>query len=176
MSHSNFLRELKALFSFLQSFWGALSGLSLFFPLSNDLFQVIPLAEMTEQNWGEGGALLFLSPEVITGVTTLIIFFILLKTISRRHDITTISRTRIQQQASKSFVIAIAALIFYLLIVYLVSPWIDSKAFLQNNYFLRRLTKILNDIFLLFFYSSFFALTTKAFSFLGMREFYRSEN
>ena len=175
MNNSNFLRELKALFSFLQSLWGSLSGVSLFFPLSNDLFQVIPLAEMTEQNWGEGGALLFLSPKFITGMTTLIIIFILLKTISRRYELKTIPRIIIQQQASMSFGIAIAALIVYLLLVYSVSPWIDAEAFPQI-YYLRRLMKILNDIFLLGFYSSFFALITKAFTLLGMREFFRSEN
>lgn len=155
MNHSNFLREIRALLVFLQSLWGILSGISLFFPLSNDLLQIIPLAKLTDEYWGEGAALMFLSPKLITTITTVTIFFVLLKNINKRQEIKSISRLEIRQSSTKLFGFALVTLVIYLLFIYFVSPWIDSQKFI-GIYHIKRLAKILNDLCILGLYSVFF--------------------
>jgi hypothetical protein len=75
-----YLDELKEFFGFLRRLWAILAGVSVLFPLSNVFVKVIPLAK-----WDQGG-LAYLSPELVTAVSTLTCLFVILRTFARRQE------------------------------------------------------------------------------------------
>ena len=83
---TSFLKEFKNFIVFLQSLWGILAGISVFFPLSNVLIRVIPLSSIYDD---PGGALTYFSPELVTAVTTLVTLFIVLWTFGNREKLKT---------------------------------------------------------------------------------------
>ena len=153
-----FLEEFKAFLAFLQSLWGLLTGISVFFPLSNAFARVIPL-----QSGADGGALFFLSPSFVTALTTLVTLFVVFLTFSNRRDI-----SAVRSKASASFLFGILILIFYVVIYYVKA----SYAFAVWGWESEDPRHLIVEVPLLLGYAAFFALTTRAFTLLGLVEFY----
>jgi len=119
MSTSNsgveFIKEFRDFIVFLQSLWGILAGISVFFPLSNALTKGIPL-----EMWDEGG-FAFFHPDWITTITTLITIFIIFWTYGQRHKFKAQRVTRlIRRQAGLSFIFGLLALVVYLVVYVLM--------------------------------------------------------
>jgi len=157
-----FLQEFKAFLAFLQSLWGMLTGISVFFPLSNAFARVIPL-----QSGADGGALFFLSPSFVTAVTTLVTLFIVFLTFSNRGEM-----SRVQGRALASFLLGILILVFYVVLYYVKA----SYAFAVWGWESDDPRHLFVEVPLLVGYTAFFALTTRAFTLLGLLEFYGPKN
>ncbi len=161
---TTFLTEFKEFISFLQNLWGILAGLSVFFPLSNVLTKFVPL-----KTFDQDGAFVYLSPYLITTLSTLAILFFVLFTFSNRNKFKIKqNRPRIQRQALISFVTGVLALLIYvsgyyvkLLYAYSVWGW-ESDA--PHH--------LLAEVPLLVIYVLSFVLITRAFMLLGMIEFF----
>jgi|LGOV01.1.fsa_nt_gb hypothetical protein len=54
---TEFIKTLREFIAFLQSLWGILAGISIFFPLSNDLIKLIPLRRLHDDPAGALGYL-----------------------------------------------------------------------------------------------------------------------
>jgi len=156
-----FLEEFKTFLAFLQGLWGILTGISIFFPLSNVFFSVIPLKSMSED-----GALACLSPAFITATATLATLFVILWTFSNRGDI-----PKLKSKAWISFLIGIFALVSYVVIYELKLSAFDFWGWESDAPY-----HLLIEIPLLVTYAAFFVLTTRAFILLGLLEFYRETN
>lgn len=81
-----FWKEFGDFVKFLQSLWGILAGISVFFPLSNALLKAIPLGYIADDS---PGALEFLSPAPVTALVTVAALFIILQTFHQHHDLST---------------------------------------------------------------------------------------
>lgn len=68
-----FIEEITKFLTFLQNLWGVLAGMSVLFPISSALMNVIPIDE-----YDYDCGLAFSSSELLTGVATLISLFIIL--------------------------------------------------------------------------------------------------
>jgi uncharacterized membrane protein len=162
-----FLKEFKDFITFLQNLWGILAGISILFPLSNVLLKLIPL-----KTFNEDGVYNHLSPSLITTIATVVSLFVILWTFSSRN---TFKKQReiseIQKKAFISFVIGIMVLIIYL-VIYIVT---SEYAWSVWGWGTDDPRKLFAEVPLLITYSSFFALTTRAFMLLGMIEFFRKE-
>lgn len=154
----SFLQEFRTFLKFLQSLWGMLTGISIFFPLSNILARVIPL-----QSGGDGGAFFFLSPALVTTVTTLVTLFVVFLTFSRRRELSGMRR-----KALSSFLFGIVLLAFYVGLYYSKAYY----AFAAWGWESEDPRHLLVEIPLSVAYAAFFALTTRAFTLLGLLEFY----
>ncbi len=159
--------EFKQFVDFLQNLWAALAGVSVLFPLSNTLTQVIPLAQ-----WPDGG-FGYLSPPGMTGVTTLASLFVVLWVFGKREKfLDRKASDALPIQAVRSFVLGIVALLTYL----------AGYALIANDFYFSVLgwesndmRRILGDLVLLSAYAGFFVLVTRAFLLLGLREFLRGQ-
>jgi len=174
MSNSNketaFLKEFKNFVVFLQSLWGILAGMSVFFPLSNALTKVIPLRYIHDD---PAGALEYLSPELITTITTVITLFVVLRTFGRRQRFKVKKERRlIQRQAWLSFALGLLALGLYCVVYF----GIYELYYMPGEIWSGDPRRLLGDILLLLSYSAFFALITRAFMLLGMIEFFGQES
>ena len=164
-----FLKDFKDFIVFLQSLWGILAGISVFFPLSNVLIGLIPLGWIYDD---PSGALGYFSPELITALTTLITLFIVLWTFGRRDMFKTKKgKSSIRRQASISFVVGLIALMIYLVLNFTIYDLMYAPFEMSNM----DAPLWLGDIFVLVTYSLFFALVTRAFMLLGMIEYFRQE-
>lgn len=164
-----FLAELKEFLAFLQSLWGLLTGISLFFPLSNALAQLVPLASLDVDPMGNlTGALGFFSPPLVTTVSTLATIFTVLLTFSRRDEFTrSRARPRVQRDALLSFGIGFAALVGYLALYFgIVSIYLGAEIYRGDP------RRLLGDLALLVLYGTIFVQVTRAFLLLGMMEFF----
>jgi hypothetical protein len=162
---TGFLEEFKEFIAFLQKLWGMLAGISVFFPLSNIFFKVLPL-----KTYGEGGVYEHLSPSLITTITTLVTLFVVFSIFSNRSKFKEKQKRRgIQRHAWISFGIGILALVTYLIIyvVYFEYAWSVWGWGSGDPH------KLFAEVPLLAAYSAFFAFITRAFMLLGMIEFFR---
>ncbi len=75
---TGFLAEFGQFLGFLRNLWSALAGVSVLFPLSNVLAQLVPLGR-----WPDGG-FVQLAPPLVTAVATVASLFTLLWTYGRR--------------------------------------------------------------------------------------------
>ena len=166
-----FIEEITKFLTFLQNLWGVLAGMSVLFPISSALMNVIPIEE-----YDYDGGLAFSSSELLTGVATLISLFIILWTYGQRQEFKAhMEMYTIRRQAIFSFAFGFLALFIYLLgyslamgdFYVILFGWESVEVILCY---------ILNDIILLFSYSAFFALMTRAFILLGMIEFFKRED
>ncbi len=158
-SGKGFLEELREFLQFLQSLWGLLAGISVLFPLSNVLVQVIPLRQ-----FGDGGGLWNFSPQLVTTITTLSALFVILSTFGQRHTFKASgTRPRIQRQAWLSFTFGLLSLVVYLAVNALL-----VRAVLGGGDPLW----LLADTVLLLSYGAFFTLMTRAFELLAMMEYF----
>ena len=161
-----FLTELKDFVSFLQSLWGILAGISIFFPFSNVLTKLIPLRQFQDD---PPGALGYLSPGLITSVATLITLFIILLTFGNRRQFKVLKERRlIQRKAWLSFAFGLLAMVFYFAVYFGIYPvYYEPFGIFEGD---PRL--LIGDFALLLSYSAFFALVTRAFMLLGMMEYF----
>jgi hypothetical protein len=160
-----FLDELKAFVTFLGNLWGVLAGLSVFFPISNVLVKVIPLGRYGD----DGGVYDHLPPALVTAVATLVTLFLILSTFARRDAFKAPGASpRVERQAWLSFAAGVLALVAYLVIhtVYAEYAW---SAWGWGSGDPR---KLLAEVPLLAAYCAWFALITRAFLLLAMREFF----
>jgi hypothetical protein len=169
MSTSNkgsaFIDEFREFITFLQSLWGILAGISVLFPLSNSLIEVIPLAQKLDTPTYE-----FINSNQVTAVTTLIALFVIIWTFGRRHEFKTQRKYhQIRSQALLSFGVGFLALILYYVLFYGIYGIFYEPFNITSGEPLR----LLGDVSLMLFYSGFFVLITRAFILLGMIEFYR---
>jgi len=155
--------EFRDFTNFLKNLWGILAGVSILFPLSNVLIQVIPLGM-----WPEGG-LAYFPPALVTILATLASLFFILWTFGQRNKILA-EESNIRRQAMRSFLWGIAALVVYLLLAAAVRADFYSTALGWNSGDLQR---VFGDVILLVAYAAFFALVTRAFVLLGLIEFMR---
>lgn len=137
--------------------------------MSNVLVKVIPLGRYGD----DGGVYEHLQPPLVTAVATLTTLFLILSTFARRdafgaHD----AFPRIGRQAWLSFAAGVCALIAYLVIhtVYAQYAW---SAWGWGSGDPR---KLLAEVPLLAAYCAWFALITRAFLLLAMREFFGRES
>jgi hypothetical protein len=162
-----FLKEFKDFTVFLRNLWGILAGISVLFPLSNVLMQIIPLETLDHD-----GALVWFSARLFTTVATIVSLFLILWTFGQRHHFQSARKTiRIQKQAWISFGVGLAALITYLSTYYFIA----TSAYDVLGWESADARRLLGEVFLLLVYSTFFALLTRAFVLLGMIEFFRQE-
>jgi len=160
---TRFLIEFKEFISFLKKLWGMLAALSTLFPLSNVFLKIIPLGHFN------GGALVWLSPELFTGIATLVSLFLILWTFGNRYRYRLFeNRARTQMQAGLIFSFGILSLIVYLVTYYFIA----NSAFEVLGWESEDTRRLLGEVVLLLFYSAFFALVTRAFVLLGMIEFF----
>jgi hypothetical protein len=163
-SGATVLKELKEFLTFLQSLWGILAGISVFFPLSNVLIKFLPMKSMSED-----GVFVHLSPPLITAIATIFTLFVVLWTFGKRHQLNVKKRLkRLARQAWLSFGVGALSLIIYLVIYFLTYylAW-DSWGWSSDDP-----RRLIIEIPLLVTYSIFFALITRAFMLLGMSEFF----
>ena len=153
-----FLDEFRAFLSFLSSLWGILTGISVFFPLSNLLVSVIPL-----QSIDDDGAFVRITPVFVTVVSTLVTLFIILWTFSNRVEL-----LKMKRSAAVSFALGMLALGFYMILY-------EYKLFAYDlwEWESEDPRHIFVEIPLLIGYTVFFASTTRAFMLLGLLEYYR---
>ena len=171
MSSSNngkkFLGEFKDFIGFIQNLWGILSGISIFFPLSNVLFKVIPIRSTQDD---PSGGWSYLSPQLVTAVSTMVTLFVLVWTFGQRSDSQSPSKkSNISRRAWFSLILGFMSLILYLGIDATIYNLIYGPLEITHG----DPGRFVGDIFLLLFYVCFFALVTRAFILLGMKEFFR---
>lgn len=158
------LEELKEFLGFLRNLWTILAGVSVFFPLSNVLAQLIPLAR-----WDDGG-LAYLSPTLVTTISTVGCLFAILWTFVQRGQYVQERKAIVQRLAGLSFAGGALALILYLTVNFAIAEGFYWNTLGWESADARR---ILGDIVLLLTYAGFFALMTRAFMLLGLLEYSR---
>ena len=163
-NEKDFLTEFQDFIAFIKKLWGMLAAISILFPLSNVFFKIIPLYSFN------GGALVWLSPQLFTSTATLVCLFLILWTFGKRYKYKLFEkRDRIQRRSVFIFIFGILSLIMYLSTYY----FIYNSAYDVLGWESEDTRRILGEVVLLLFYSSFFAFITKAFLLLGMIEFFR---
>ena len=166
---SSFLKEFKDFLAFLQNLWGILAGISVLFPLSNLLLRLIPLKTFDYQE----GVLVWFSPGLFTTLTTLVSLFLVLWIFGQRQNFKSKrGSVGIRRQALISFGIGLTALIGYLTLYY----FILSSAYTVLGWVSIDVRRLIGEVPLLILYVAFFTLVTRAFMFLGMVEYFKSNN
>lgn len=161
------LREFSAFLDFLHGLWAALASVSVLFPLSNTLMDVIP-----QGVWPDGGFVYF-PPLIVTIVTTIACLFLVLWTFGQRRQYREEQDLDVlPKQAGLSFVAGIAALVIYLVCYLAIRGGFYFDVLGWESDALRR---IAGDVVLMVSYLSFFALVTRAFLLLGLREYVREQ-
>jgi hypothetical protein len=166
-AETTFLKEFKEFTVFLQGLWGILTGISVFFPLSNALTGLIPLGSWAAEDTGN---FVYLGPELVTALTSFTVLFFVLWTFGQRRQFRSQRNRRlIQRRALSSFVGGVLALIAYLAVtLFVTSAW----DYLWFGWEYGDPQRLLSDIVLLISYGVFFVLMTRAFMLLGMIEFF----
>jgi len=166
---SSFLQEFKDFLAFLQNLWGILAGISVLFPLSNLLLRLIPLKTFDYQE----GVLVWFSPGLFTTLTTLVSLFLVLWIFGQRQNFKSKrGRGHIRRQALISFVTGLTALVGYLILYY----FLLSSAYVVFGWVNGDIRHLIGEVPLLILYVTFFTLVTRAFMFLGMGEYFKSNN
>jgi len=159
-----YIEELKAFLLFLKDLWGLLAGISVFFPLSNILLRTIPL-----KAYGDDGVFDLLPPALLTTLATVVTLFVILVTFAGRRRFQDPQKRRSTLRAAwLSFGVGILSLLTYLVIhqvyrEYAWEPWGWGSGDPR---------KLFAEIPLLITYVVFFSLLTRAFTLLGMIEFF----
>lgn len=162
-----YLKEFKSFLTFLKNLWGLLAGISVLFPLSNILVSLIPLATFDKE-----GVLVWLSPSLITTLTTLIVLFLILGMFGRRNKfLSQKNRTHLHRQAFVSFTVGLASVVVYLILYFFLA----SSAYDVLGWESVDIRRLMGEVPLLILYAAFFAFTTQAFMLLGMNEYFKRE-
>ena len=161
-----FLDEFSHFTRFWGSLWGILSGISVFFPLSNVLLKAIPLGYIADDS---SGALEFLSPALITTLVTVATLFIIVQAFRQRHHLrTSKQKDAMQRQAWISFAFGILVLLLYLV----TTSGCIQPSTRPLDIWSGAPRRLIGDFLLLIFYGIFFSLLTRAFVLLGMVEYF----
>jgi hypothetical protein len=161
-----FLRDIKDFVNFLKNLWGVLTGISIFFPLSNALIHIIPI-----ETFVNGGVLIWFSPALFTTLATIVSLFLIFWMFGQRQKFQSqISRARIQREAWITFAVGIGVLLLYLVSYFILSNGYDLFGWKSDD-----IIRLLGEVPLLILYGAFFALITRAFTMLGMSEYFRHE-
>jgi hypothetical protein len=164
---TTFLKEFKEFTVFLQSLWGILTGISVFFPLSNAVTGLIPLGNWVTEDTGN---FVYLGPDLVTALTSLTVLFSILWIFGHRRQFKSQRNRRlIQRRALSSLAGGVLALIVYVAATAFVTKEWDYIWFGWTYDDPRR---FLTDVVLLISYSAFFVLVTRAFMLLGMMEYF----
>jgi hypothetical protein len=158
------LEEFREIVGFLRSLWAVLAGVSVFFPLSNALAQLVPLA-----TWPDKGGLVFLSPLLVSTLSTVGCLFAILWTLVQRGQYARQKKQSVRRLAGLSLAFGALALVLYLAANFAIVGDIHEDFGVDSSHPIR----ILGDILLLFTYTCFFAFTTRAFMLLGLLEYFR---
>lgn len=162
------LRELQSFLTFLGSLWGLLAGISVFFPLSNVLLELIPMRRYGE----DAGVYNHIPPALIVALATVVTLFVLLSMFVGRARLRSpqVARAAVRK-AAMSFAFGIAALVAYLVLhqVYLEYAWARWSWGSDDP------RKLLVEVPLTLAFVAFFSLVTRAFALLGMVEYFRGE-
>ncbi len=162
----SFLAEFSDFVKFLQTLWGILAGISIFFPLSNVLLKLIPMGNLYDDN---PGGLTHLTPALITTLATVATLFVILITFGQRRELRTRSqRETVQRQAWLAFGGAFLALVLYYAVYFGIYPAVYAPLNIGGSHPLA----LIGDFLLLLFFGAFFALLTRAFMLLGMLEYF----
>ena len=164
---SDTIKEFQEFIAFLQGLWGVLTGISVFFPLSNTLTKVIPLGNFYDEPPGSG-AFSYFSPQLVTIASTLITLFVILATFGRRNEYRRTAGQLLKRRAWLSFCVGFLFLLIYLLLNYGIYDLFYGPLEIWGG----DPRRLIGDVLLLLTYSIFFALITRAFVLLGMIEFY----
>jgi len=160
---SQYLAELKEFLTFLRKLWALLAGVSVLFPLSNALVRVIPLAQ-----WDQGG-LAYLSPRLVTVLSTLACLFVVLRTFATRRELgAQLTGRTFQKRATRRFVLGLVAVGIYLAGYYAIAGGLYYDVLGWESDDLRR---IVGDFVLLIAYTGFFGFMTSAFMLIGLSEY-----
>jgi hypothetical protein len=159
-----FLEEFRGFLLFLGSLWGLLAGVSVLFPLSNVLLEVIPLGAYGQ----EGGVYDLLSPRLVTTTSTLVTLFLLLAMFAGRE--------RFRQRQVRRGVVRRAWITLLAGLLCLVAYLVLHRVYREYAWPVWGLgsgdpRKLLAEVPLAVAYVAFFALTTRAFVLLAMLEY-----
>lgn len=161
-----FLGEFSDFLKFLQTLWGILAGISIFFPLSNVLLKLIPMGNLYDDN---PGGLTHLTPALITTLATVATLFVILVTFGQRRALRTKSQREIvQRQAWIAFGGAFLALVLYYGVYFGIYEAVYAPLQIGGSHPLA----LIGDFLLLVAFGAFFALLTRAFMLLGMLEYF----
>jgi hypothetical protein len=172
----SFLDELKAFLEFTATLWGVLAGITVFFPLSNDFFGVIPL-EINDPSENKRGAFEHLTTQQVTVITTLSLIIVIYVVFGRRRQLTTKKAfQRIRRHAIISFLIAAVVFVCYMSLYLGIA---DFGLFyeLERRYgnffdFYSEELLLITDFILLILYASLFAFITRGFLLLAMADYF----
>ncbi len=161
-----FLKEFKDFMTFLQSLWGTFAGISVLFPLSNTLASLIPLRYIHDD---PPGALEFITPGLVTAFSTLVTLFVVLWTFGQRHEFKTGGEGHgMQRRAWLSFAGGLLGLFVYVFVYFGIYVIVYERWGIWGG----DPRRLIGDVLLLLSYSAFFAMVTRAFMLLGMREYF----
>lgn len=159
------VHELRDFVTFLGSLWGVLAGVSVAFPLSNALTEVIPLGRVADD---PTGAFAEISPNVVSVVSTISVLFAVFFLFGRRVELSDPGqRLRNRRQALTSFAAGIVLLAAY---VGLYEVKID-KAYEDWGWQSDDSANLLVEIPLMLLYAGFFTCLTAAFVLLALNEY-----
>jgi hypothetical protein len=164
---TEFLKEFGQFITFLSNLWGLLAGISVFFPLSSAFIQVIPMKAYGD----DAGVFNILSPPFITTVATIVTLFVILSTFGRRDSFNGPGKNGARYQAWVSMGISMTALITYMTAHQIYGEYAWSVFGMGSD----DPRKLFFEVPLLFTYTAFFSLLTRAFMLLGIAEFYRND-
>lgn len=164
----DFLSDFKQFLSFLKNLWGLLAGVSVFFPLSNVFFKLIPISSTQDD---PSGGWSYVTTGLITGLTMLVLFFILLWTYGQRLQFKDSEyRTGVPRLAWSWFVIGIICLLGYIGMHQTILMGIYTRLEITHG----DSGRFLGDILLFVLYSGFFASMLRAFVLLAMNEYFKT--
>ena len=165
-THNAFITEFADFVKFLQTLWGILAGISVFFPLSNVLLKIIPMSNIYDD---PPGGLAYLDPTLITTLCTVATLFVILVTFRQRDDLhTRKQQSTTQRQAWIAFGAGLLGLLLYLVVYFGVyTAFYDPFGIMGGDP-----RRLIGDFLLLLFYGTFFAMLTRAFVLLGMLEYF----
>ena len=157
------LDELREFLAFLASLWGILAAVSVFFPLSNLLTEVVPLGDLDKPFHD-------LSPALVAVLTTLTCIFLTFATFGRRVEFADgPRRKKYARSARLSFPAALILLAFYVLLPHSLYETLISGRGTAGGV-------ALYDGLLAALYITSFALITRAFLLLAMLEYFPEQS
>jgi hypothetical protein len=158
------LQELKDFLAFLTNLWGILAGVSVFFPLSNVLVEVVPCCA-----YGTDECVFDLVPPIlITTVATIVTLFVVQVTFAGRDQFRRSNRRAMLRKAWLSLSAGVLSLLAYVATYRAYGEYAYGYFGLGSGV----PRKMLFEIPLLVAYVVFFSLLTRAFMILGMIEFF----
>jgi heme/copper-type cytochrome/quinol oxidase subunit 2 len=163
--NAGFLQEFREFIGVRTAFLGFLAISSVFLPLSNLHFQVLPL----EPYGIDSGVLNILSPTLITVIATIVAFIAVVSIFSMRTSYRGRGKRDARRKALTSITVTMITLIAYLLIRLIYSKYIASVSYIGSS----DPRKLYFDVPLLLAYATFFSHLTQTLMLVAMSKFYR---